>query len=142
MPIRVKHAIGLTFHRSCFILSRNVRLFIVWSLFCIRSRIPISLGTTKTRQCFWFKTHFCKCFNLEKYIVFSHWANLPWLSVGTKISPCEAMSLLLFTLNFKWKMLLEKISINFSWKSNYFDTFFCCSCSEQKGHQSLFGGSI
>ena len=35
--IILKHAIGLTFHRSCCILSKNFRLFIFRSLFCISS---------------------------------------------------------------------------------------------------------
>ena len=47
-------------------------------------------------------------------IVFSCWTELVWPSAGTKNSQKN-----------KIKMLVVKISINFSWKSDHFDKFYC-----------------
>ena len=66
-----------------------------------------------------------------------------WLEQKTDQKTSAAMSFLLISLYFKQKVLVVKISINFSWISNHFDMYIIClcSCSEQKDHQFLFGSS-
>ena len=61
-----------------------------------------------------------------------NWQNAPlcvglillghWLEQKTAPQKSAAMLFLLISLNFKQKVVVVKISINFSWTSNHFDT--------------------